>query len=477
MFLKFASKMCKSCQYCLENLYWDCCEERFCFDANIAAYHLDPDDKMAARAYDNMGASLDSLPGAVVTSQPANNNHLPHLPQANGRKVDEEPYSRDATELPFNANAIYEVFSKSMIFRDELQSKPKPDLLQHLDDYETKSETDGDERPNRIVSFIDEVDSNEKLTDFEIMFQEELLGNHKMFKIEEEDVEDISDDNIKEECPEESGLTMTNIVKEVNLAQKMAVDVVPVPVMRKGGTNENVRPHTVHEYDPNSSIKKYEAPNRINPPKPENVKGILRVNSEKSLPRSFSARSLTRVDSSQKLFIKNPVNRVGSLKSIDTRNVNKLLSKLPQRSASFLSIPEHLLPETRTESVYTISSSNTERISGEFSQLSHMPDTPIIKSANLPKFFVDTPKLTEYKGEASLQSLKKPDDVIFTEYDYSMPRYYRKVASATESVPVHESKSMPDLRNPTSTGKVSKRLIKLRSRLKPLIIKKNEISK
>ncbi|XP_041971406.1 uncharacterized protein LOC121727568 isoform X1 [Aricia agestis] len=424
--MKMLLNVCKSCQYCLESLYWNCCEERFCFDKKIALYKIE--ENGTHNGYTNMGASVDS----VVTSQPVNNNTLPPTAVV-GRQIN---------ELPLHADKLYEVFSKSLIFRDEHELKKSS--VDTLDDLETKSLPDIlDEKPNRSkVYFEDEVDS--PVTDFEIMFKDELLANHDMFKIDEEEEDGRSQDT------EEEGLTMSVAVKKQDV-------VKPSTVTLKGETKIQ-KQHPVYEYDPVSAMA---LPSSLTLPRVESVKGILRTN---------SAKNLERVDSSSKLS-RPMLNRVESLKNIDPTKINKVLARVPHRSASFLNIPAHLVPEkpplTKSKSTVGVPSLADSEL-----RLSSLPDTPIIKSNNLPRFFADGPSISEYRGETTLQSIKQ-QSAMMMQNDFRMPRYYGITAKSIMETPVHESKSMPDLRNPATTGRVSKRLVKIRGRLKPLVIRKS----
>ncbi|KAL0811129.1 hypothetical protein ABMA28_010391 [Loxostege sticticalis] len=426
--------LCKSCQYCLESMYWNCCEERFCFDKKIATYKLEDPTQVYTNGYANMGASLDS----VVTEQPINNNHL-HPEAITGREIN---------ELPLHADKLYEVFSKSLIFRDdhELKSKGSNDSL---DEIETKSEPEYlSDKPNRTkVYFEDEIDS--PVTDFEIMFKDELITNYDMFNIEEEEEGDRKSQDTEE------GLTMNVTLKKQDIVKPSTVTMKDEDKM----TTYN----PIYKYDPISVVA---LPSTLSLPRIESVKGILRSN---------SAKTLERVDSSSRLS-KPMLNRVESLKNIDPTKINKVLARVPHRSASFLNIPAHLAPEkpplVKSKSMVGVTAAGDAEV-----RLSSLPDTPIIKSTNLPRFFADSPAIPEYKGDTSLQSIKKKTEMMFQENDFSMPRYYGTVAKSTENIPVHESKSMPDLRNPATNGKVSKRLVKLRGRLKPLVIRKSSEEK
>lgn len=300
--------------------------------------------------------------------------------------------------------------------------------------------------------FEDEVDS--PVTDFEIMFKDELLANYDMFKIEEEEDERSPEDDERSQ----EGLTMNVEVKKQDV-------VKPTTVTMKDESKITI-PNSIYKYDPISVMT---LPSTLSLPKSESVKGILRQKND--LPRSNSARTLDRVDSTNK--INRPVlNRVESLKNMDPNKINKVLSRVPHRSASFLNIPEHLVPEKPP----LIKSKSMVGVMNEELKLSQLPDTPIIKSNNLPRFFTDIPSIHDYKGE-TLESIKQKSALMYKENDFSMPRYYGSMSKSTEQLAVHESKSMPDLRNPTSTGRVSKRLVKIRGRLKPLVIRKNSEEK
>lgn len=348
------------------------------------------------------------------------------------------------------------MFSKSLIFREDHELKTKS--TNSLDELETKSEPDYfvSNRPNRTkVYFEDEI--NSPVTDFEIMFKDELLANHDIFKIDEEGESDRYSQDTEE------GLTMNVAVKKQDVVKPSTVTIKD--------ESKITTPYPIYKYEPLSALT---MPSSLSLPRVESVKGILRT--KEDLTRSNSAKTLERVESNSKLS--RPVlNRVESLMSIDPNKMNKVLARVPHRSASFLNIPDHLAPEKppliKSKSMVGVLSATDEL------KLGQLPDTPIIKSTNLPRFFAEGPALPEYKGETSLQSIRQKSALMYQE-DYSMPRYYGTVAKpspAAEHAPVHESKSMPDLRNPTtsstSSGKVSKRLVKLRSRLKPLVIKKN----
>lgn len=337
-----------------------------------------------------------------------------------------------------------------MIFRDDHELKSNKGSVDNLDEYETKSEPDYlSDKPNRTkVYFEDEV--NSPVTDFEIMFKDELSANN-MFKIDEE--EEATDNDSESN----DGLVMN--VKKQDIIKPSSITMKEDPKL----TTFN----PVYEYDPKTAVPTLKT--TLSLPRVESLKGILRQN--RDLSRSMSAKALTREDSVPR-FNRPQISRVESMRNLDPERMDKVLSRVPNRSASYLNIPDHLMPEkpplTKSKStIGVVSLEDTEE-----NRISRLADTPIIKSNNLPRFFDESPRVMEYKGETSLQSIQQKTIQEVQENDYSMPRYYGSAPGPVDAEPVHESKSMPDLRNPLASGKVSKRLVKIRSKLKPLVIKK-----
>lgn len=322
----------------------------------------------------------------------------------------------------------------------------------------------------KVVSFKDDVKRKEEdfeeeeedkieekpFSDFEIMFQDEL------YQIDEEEDEDkpkspeTPDEGIKMKHFDEETQTSTMKIEDKVIQTDTPELIVSVPEPITSPTRR-----IVLREDSTKSLTARIA----------DTKHLLpRAKSALHLPRSDSVKSFTRSNSRQDL-----IRRVDSAK-----NIRNILARLPERSASFLSVPDLVNPDDpekpQSEEVFTISSLDLDpHPSGEHSLISRIPDTPVIRGA-MPKFYAETPDIPAYKAQISLQSIAKTPDVIFTEFDYSMPRYYRKsrnIARLSDEPSEHTSKSMPDL-NEDVSHKVSKRLVKIRSRLKPLVIKKHD---
>ncbi|TMW42307.1 hypothetical protein DOY81_012613, partial [Sarcophaga bullata] len=121
--------MCRCCQNCWEDFYWNCFEEKFCYDESIANYNPEEDeDYIASQKNGNVLGRI----------QPADNNNL-SIPQiivdqplrrgnssalfSNG-KIDDEVYRRETqTNVPMLGPEILAVFANSQIFQDHQPTK------------------------------------------------------------------------------------------------------------------------------------------------------------------------------------------------------------------------------------------------------------------------------------------------------------------------------------------------------------------
>ncbi|XP_023303304.2 uncharacterized protein LOC111685283 isoform X3 [Lucilia cuprina] len=121
--------MCRCCQNCWEDFYWNCFEEKFCYDESIANYNPEEDEQYLATQKNG------NVLGRI---QPADNNNLT-VPQiivdqplrrgnssalfSNG-KIDEEVYRRETqTNVPMLGPEILAVFANSQIFQDHQPTK------------------------------------------------------------------------------------------------------------------------------------------------------------------------------------------------------------------------------------------------------------------------------------------------------------------------------------------------------------------
>lgn len=112
--------MCRCCQNCYEDIYWNCFEEKFCYDESIANYNPDEDEDYIVEKN-----------GALGRIHTIDNNNLPVCNQPLGRgnsmlsaKIHEEDYRRETQmNVPMLGPEILAVFANSQIFQDHQPTK------------------------------------------------------------------------------------------------------------------------------------------------------------------------------------------------------------------------------------------------------------------------------------------------------------------------------------------------------------------
>ncbi|XP_055857501.1 uncharacterized protein LOC129920252 [Episyrphus balteatus] len=112
--------MCRCCQSCYEDIYWNCFEEKFCYDESIANYNPDEDEEYIVEKN-----------GALGRIHTIDNNNLPVCNQPLGRgnsmlsaKIHEEDYRRETQmNVPMLGPEILAVFANSQIFQDHQPTK------------------------------------------------------------------------------------------------------------------------------------------------------------------------------------------------------------------------------------------------------------------------------------------------------------------------------------------------------------------
>uniref|UniRef100_A0A1A9ZD61 Uncharacterized protein n=1 Tax=Glossina pallidipes TaxID=7398 RepID=A0A1A9ZD61_GLOPL len=120
--------MCRCCQNCWEDFYWNCFEERFCYDESIANYNPEDDeDYIVSQKNGNILGQIQSADNnnlripAIICDQPIRRNHSSILSNA---KIHEEDYRRETqTNMPMLGPEILAVFANSQIFQDHQPTK------------------------------------------------------------------------------------------------------------------------------------------------------------------------------------------------------------------------------------------------------------------------------------------------------------------------------------------------------------------
>ncbi|KAG5676450.1 hypothetical protein PVAND_006286 [Polypedilum vanderplanki] len=112
--------MCKCCQLCLEDLYWQCCEEKYCYDESIANY--DPADDEYCRSNGHIIENTENN-NQPITVQPS---RLQRNISMNSSKIHEDDVRREIATANVNLPPeIVQVFAKSQIFHDHKPLKTK----------------------------------------------------------------------------------------------------------------------------------------------------------------------------------------------------------------------------------------------------------------------------------------------------------------------------------------------------------------
>ncbi|XP_064539019.1 uncharacterized protein LOC135428835 isoform X2 [Drosophila montana] len=156
--------MCRCCQNCLEDFYWNCFEERFCYDESIANYNAEDDEE-----YLSAQKSGTIIGRAQHAGPPDNNQHLLTVPhpicnQPLGRgnsglmsaKIHEEDYRRvTQTNVPMLGPEILAVFANSQIFQDHQPTK--------LNRISTKTYLAGIHSPNKEAPTTPRLSEQERL--------------------------------------------------------------------------------------------------------------------------------------------------------------------------------------------------------------------------------------------------------------------------------------------------------------------------
>ncbi|ALC38281.1 CG17834 [Drosophila busckii] len=154
--------MCRCCQSCLEDLYWNCFEERFCYDESIANYNPEDDEEHLASQKNG------SIIGRIQPSATDNNNMLtvpqPICDQPLGHgnsgmmsaKIHEEDYRRvTQTNVPMLGPEILAVFANSQIFQDHQPTK--------LNRISTKTYLAGIHSPSKEIPTTPRLSEQERL--------------------------------------------------------------------------------------------------------------------------------------------------------------------------------------------------------------------------------------------------------------------------------------------------------------------------
>lgn len=342
--------MCRCCQECLEDLYWTCIEEKFCYDETIAYYNPEEDEHYGKKSANGVTASAENN-NSPIRVQPRLDRNVSSV-----GKIHEDDVCREIqTNVPILAPEILSVFANSHIFYDHQpkNTKPKSDTTPSVHRKPTKTNQD-------------------KLL-------ERLEGNPSPA---------TSTPDLSEFTPR------TTISAIINTERPSSVTSSRQILSIKEEEEEN-------ESETDSVILR-------NPPDSEPPKAFLK-------PKSY----------------------------FDFRPASE-------------------------NDIFTISKN--------YGSISMTPEIPSISYSNLPKNYLDTPKIEDYHRESvSLQSIQTANSARISEMEQmAMPRYFRKSDMIIQPARVHSAENLSV--TPKRLEK-SKRLISLRTELPPLTIGSTDIIK
>uniref|UniRef100_A0A336LYE9 CSON008008 protein n=1 Tax=Culicoides sonorensis TaxID=179676 RepID=A0A336LYE9_CULSO len=121
--------MCRCCRLCWEDFYWNCIEEKFCFDEDIAKYNPEEDEnyikKDLANGYINGGLTgqtdVREVRRVSENGEIENNNSSPICIQP--KLTQAEFYREIQTTVPILAPEVLAAFANSQIFNEHVSSK------------------------------------------------------------------------------------------------------------------------------------------------------------------------------------------------------------------------------------------------------------------------------------------------------------------------------------------------------------------
>lgn len=149
----------------------------------------------------------------------------------------------------------------------------------------------------------------------------------------------------------------------------------------------------------------------------------------------------------------------------DENNDKVLLNASPitnKRLRHVKSVPYFSFRVASENDIFAISGSS-------ISQISMTPEIPSISFSTLPKNYEDTPTIEKYKESVSLYSIQTANSARAAEYDFSMPRHFRRA----DLITVQSADNLVEKSGPKKFEK-SKRLKLIRKTLPPLAIHINK---
>lgn len=102
---------------CLEDFYWNCIEEKFCYDETIAYYNPDEDEHYQKKSGNYLSEPSVENNNGPICAQPSS-TALQRNCSTISSKVHEDYYREIQTNVPILAPEIISVFENSQIFHE-----------------------------------------------------------------------------------------------------------------------------------------------------------------------------------------------------------------------------------------------------------------------------------------------------------------------------------------------------------------------
>ncbi|XP_058120052.1 uncharacterized protein LOC131262145 [Anopheles coustani] len=363
--------MCNCCKCifsCWEDFYWNCIEEKFCFDETLVNYDPD-DDEHAAKS-----KSKNGFYGSTAEGGSAENNNAPICRQpASGAsigrnmsmssKIHEDDLRREVqTNVPMLAPEVMAIFANSQIFQSS--APPKPTAAARATS------------PASVKFAISDSGSPIEVTPVNAGRRSDAPAASGG---------DSGDEGRRE-------LSSDKLLKRLEAGSATSDERDSRPVI----------PAIVEEEDSEEDGQQSRDVEDVH----RDVEVILRP------PRNFSESSLSR----------------SIPRDVGGSAVNKTISQL-QAEIPYFSIRPASENDIFTISGASAGGGGggSGASSGAYNAISMTPEVPAISYSNLPKNYLETPVIEKYRESVSLYSIQTAGINRQSQTDsLSMPRYYGK---------------------------------------------------
>uniref|UniRef100_A0AAG5DUH8 Uncharacterized protein n=1 Tax=Anopheles atroparvus TaxID=41427 RepID=A0AAG5DUH8_ANOAO len=378
---------CKCIFSCWEDFYWNCIEEKFCFDETLVNYDPEEDEHAAKNK------SKNGFYGSTADGDSAENNNAPICRQpASGTsiarnmsmssKVHEDDLRREIqTNVPMLAPEVMAIFANSQIFQSS--APPKPTAASRATS------------PASVKFAISDSGSPIEVTPVNNGRRSDAPsaaagGTGASGSDSEDGRRELNSDKLLKRL--EAGSTTSD--------ERDSRPVIPAIVEEEDSENDDQQRREEDEDRRDAEV-------------------VLRP------PRNFSESSLSR----------------SIPRDVGSSVVNKPISHLQAE------VPYFSIRPASENDIFTISGASaggggSGASSGAYNAISMTPEVPAISYSNLPKNYLETPVIEKYRESVSLYSIQTAGINRQSQTDnLAMPRYYGKSDLFVSSIDRANSRS------------------------------------